>query len=657
MGPGPPPVGGAVIGRLVDVAAWLSAAADRRAAGDQAGSSRLAATIAVIEQDYAAAVSIDQEPDRLAALADLYRLDEVGRDLLLVAAAADLDGNIALAYGLLRGSAAPAYPSIGLALELLGVPTLSGPGRARFADGAPLVAQGLLAVASTGPWLSREIRCPDRVVTHLVGAQHPDRALEQLVVVPVPLELPVADELTRALEVGATFIWIHSPPGTAGLPMVAGALAGLDVGGLFLTVPGQAATRAEAFLREAVREAALTSRCLVLDGADRLVSAADPEAGPGPTGPSTMPAALADSPVPIIAVGSTPWDRHWSANAQPYLLSAPRLGPDECAQLWAAIGGDPPPPGALAGLRLSPELVDQLARTSLRLAATAGVPVTAELVRRVARQLAGSAAPDSGVGLADLVLPGAADRTVRRLIGWARHRDELIARGLILAGVGSGGGITALFSGSPGTGKTLAAHVVAAELGIDVLRVDLAAIVDKYIGQTQKNLEKVFHQAESLNVLLFFDEAEALFGRRSEVKDAHDRYANQEVAYLLQRMEQFDGITILTTNLRGSLDPAFSRRLSFIVHFPDPDEGTRRRLWRTHLARLGPIDPDDPVDAEMLGATVELAGGDIRNVIVAAGYDSAIDGVRPGMRHVLDAAVAEYTKLGRRVPPSLTGGR
>lgn len=643
-----------MIGRLVDVAKWLSAAADRRAAADPAGRSRLDATIAVIEQDYAMVAPVDREPDRLAALTGLYGLDEVDRDLLLLAAAADLDANIALAYGLLRGGSAPAHPSIGLALELLGVPTLSGPGRARFAGGARLPAQGLLDVGTAGPWLSREIRCPDRVVTHLAGARHPDRLFEQLVIDPVPLALPGADELTRALEIGASFVWIHSPPGTAGLPMVAGALTGLGVGSLCLAVPAGAATGADGFVRDAVREAALTNRCLVLDGAERLVSAGEPDAGHGPAGPSTMPLALIDPPVPVIAVGSAPWDRHWSIHAHPYLLPAPRLGPDECVQLWSAISGTPPPPGALAGLRLSPDLVDQLARTSSRLAATAGVPVTAELVRRVARQLTGSAAPDSGVGLADLVLPAGADRAVARLIGWARHRDELIARGLIVAGAGSGGGITALFSGSPGTGKTLAAHVVAAELGIDVLRVDLAAVVDKYIGQTQKNLEKVFHQAESLNVLLFFDEAEALFGRRSEVKDAHDRYANQEVAYLLQRMEQFDGITILTTNLRGSLDPAFSRRLSFIVHFPDPDEATRRRLWHTHLARLGPIDPGDPVDADLLGAVVELAGGDIRNVVVAAGYDAAIEGVLPGMRHVLAAAVAEYTKLGRRVPAELS---
>ena len=141
--------------------------------------------------------------------------------------------------------------------------------------------------------------------------------------------------------------------------------------------------------------------------------------------------------------------------------------------------------------------------------------------------------------------------------------------------------------------------------------------MDKYIGGTEKNLEKVFAEAESLNAVLFFDEADALFGSRSEVKDAKDRYANQEIAYLLQRMEQFDGITVLATNLRGNLDPAFSRRLHFVIHFPDPDVPTRRELWRHHLANLAGLDPDDPILLDKLAVSVDMAGGDIRNIVSA----------------------------------------
>jgi SpoVK/Ycf46/Vps4 family AAA+-type ATPase len=177
--------------------------------------------------------------------------------------------------------------------------------------------------------------------------------------------------------------------------------------------------------------------------------------------------------------------------------------------------------------------------------------------------------------------------------------------------------------------------------------VELSSIVDKYIGETEKNLEKVFAEAESLNAVLFFDEADALFGSRSEVKDAKDRYANQEIAYLLQRMEQFDGITVLASNLRGNIDPAFARRLHFIVSFPDPDASTRRRLWEQHLADI-PTDDDDPIDLDWLSTSVELAGGDIRNIVLSSAYAAVAEGSSVGMRHISSAVRREYIKLGRR---------
>ena len=220
---------------------------------------------------------------------------------------------------------------------------------------------------------------------------------------------------------------------------------------------------------------------------------------------------------------------------------------------------------------------------------------------------------------------------------------------------GHGAGICALFSGGPGTGKTLAAHVIADALALDLHQVDLAGVVSKYIGETEKNLERVFATAESMNALLFFDEADALFGSRSEIKDSRDRYANTEIAYLLQRMEAFDGITVLATNLRGNLDAAFARRLHFIVHFPDPDAPTRRRLWELHLTGAGPADPDDPVDLDLLASAVELSGGDIRNIVLSAAFAARGDDRPIGMLQVSEATVREYTKLGRRAPIGLLG--
>ena len=180
--------------------------------------------------------------------------------------------------------------------------------------------------------------------------------------------------------------------------------------------------------------------------------------------------------------------------------------------------------------------------------------------------------------------------------------------------------------------------------------VDLSAIVDKYIGETEKNLERSSTRPRALNVVLFFDEADALFGSRSEVKDAHDRYANQEVAYLLQRMEQFDGITILATNLRGNLDPAFSRRLSFIVHFPDPDVATRRRLWQQHLAGCRTAIRTIRSTSTSWRRPSNWPAATSATSCWRPAYDARSRASRPGMRHVVAATVGEYPKLGRRVP-------
>jgi SpoVK/Ycf46/Vps4 family AAA+-type ATPase len=206
------------------------------------------------------------------------------------------------------------------------------------------------------------------------------------------------------------------------------------------------------------------------------------------------------------------------------------------------------------------------------------------------------------------------------------------------------GGINALFCGKPGTGKTMAAQIVAHELGMDVYRIDLSSMVSKYIGETEKNLERVFSEAESSNAILFFDEADALFGKRSDTKDAHDRYANIEVSYLLQRMDTFDGVTILATNLRANLDEAFTRRFDTIIDFPFPEEGERLCIWQTLLPAKVPKAPD--LDLRRLARTFKLAGGSIRNIIVDAGYRAAADGKVLTMLHLLQSTRREVQKMG-----------
>ncbi|HEY4265155.1 MAG TPA: AAA family ATPase [Micropepsaceae bacterium] len=216
-------------------------------------------------------------------------------------------------------------------------------------------------------------------------------------------------------------------------------------------------------------------------------------------------------------------------------------------------------------------------------------------------------------------------------------------------------GVTALFVGPSGTGKTLSAEALAHELGLHLYCIDLSGVVSKYIGETEKNLDRVFAAAEHANAVLFFDEADALFGKRSEVKDAHDRYANIEVAYLLQKMERFDGLAILATNLRQNLDESFARRLTFTVNFPFPEEPERRRLWEQLWPPRAPRHAD--VDLTWFAHEFKLSGGNIRNTVLAAAHLAAADGKIITHQHLLHATRREFQKLGKNLVQPATGER
>src|SRR6185503_4948567 len=216
-----------------------------------------------------------------------------------------------------------------------------------------------------------------------------------------------------------------------------------------------------------------------------------------------------------------------------------------------------------------------------------------------------------------------------------------------------GVGVVSLFAGDSGTGKTMSAEAIAGDLGLDLYTVNLATVVDKYVGETEKNLERIFAEASGVNAVILFDEADAIFGKRSEVRDAHDRYANIESAYLLQRMETFDGLAVLSTNLRANIDDAFTRRLDAIIDFPRPDEPLRLDLWRRCLAPPLPVDSD--LDLEFCAKSFTLSGGNIRSIAITAAYLAAGAGKLVGMPELVTAIQLEYRKLGRLVLASEFG--
>ncbi|HJU55667.1 MAG TPA: ATP-binding protein, partial [Pyrinomonadaceae bacterium] len=252
----------------------------------------------------------------------------------------------------------------------------------------------------------------------------------------------------------------------------------------------------------------------------------------------------------------------------------------------------------------------------------------------------------------DLVLPEHQLRSLREIAAHVRRRAKVYETWGFASKGTRGLGISALFTGASGTGKTMAAEVLANELRLDLYRIDLSQVVSKYIGETEKNLRRVFDAAEESGAVLLFDEADALFGKRSEVKDSHDRYANIEVSYLLQRMEEYRGLAVLTTNLKTALDKAFLRRLRFVVQFPFPDAVARARIWE----KIFPPDtPTTNLDAKKL-ARLSIAGGNIRNIALNAAFLAADENASVTMAHLLRAARGEYEKLEKPLTETESGG-
>lgn len=312
---------------------------------------------------------------------------------------------------------------------------------------------------------------------------------------------------------------------------------------------------------------------------------------------------------------------HWIGLAGQFQLSTAQIR-DACASAWDA-----------ANQRNSPVL-----NTDLFAAARAhSNPNLSHLARKINPRYTWQ----------DLILPPDQLQILKEIVATVLGRPLVLDEWGLADKLASSRGVTVLFAGSPGTGKTMAAEVISAELGLDLYKIDLSTVISKYIGETEKNLEQIFAEAETSNAILFFDEADALFGKRSEVRDSHDRYANIEISYLLQRMEAYDGVTILATNLRANLDEAFKRRLQFAVDFPFPEEIDRLRIWQTLFPKNAPFDKD--IDLALMARRFRLAGGNIRNILVSAAYLAAADGGQLGMSHLLHGAKRELQKMGRLV--------
>jgi hypothetical protein len=360
------------------------------------------------------------------------------------------------------------------------------------------------------------------------------------------------------------------------------------------------------------------------------------------------------APLAIFGV-ETPSPSRNAARAARQSLSLPRLSRARRARLWQRLTSEPAPPDVRDSALLPGEL------QSIALLAPTGERGVIDACRRLLYVGPGELFNPLPCPYTwdDIVLTPAVRRHLEEFQAQARLRFEVYDEWGFARLVPLGAGVTALFCGPSGTGKTMAAQVIARSLGMDLYRVDLAGVLNKYIGETEKRLKRVFDSCERAKVLLLFDEADSLYGHRTQGRQANDKFLNIQIDYLLQRMEQFDGIAVLATNRKSDLDPAFVRRLRFIIDFIPPGVAERRTLWRLALPELSPAGEPllDGIDFEVLAASLEMSGAAIKSAALGAAFLARTGHTPIGMRHVVHAARRELAKKGIELPTELDGLR
>ena len=564
-------------------------------------------------------------PESLTVLAEYLPLTELDLALLLCAAAPCLDPRFERFYVVLNNDVDARGPLVSTALRLSGLSLLDSEARGRLRADAPLLALGLVDIGPAHrPLGSRVITVPERVIAYLVGDALPDPSVLRGVVIPEhePLGSELLPELPPIDDLPVIF---RGRAGTAGVEQARRVVMEIaDIEPLIVDLShvefDHQAPRA--FARALAREVALSARPLVLDC--RHCATDVPVVG--------LIGEFIDIDVPTIIVVDARRDLGaWSAQA----VTMPLPSATQRQAWWSLLAPSADPALALIASHIDPEDLPKVAATE-----TSTVLAPARSGPRKSRVTTVTPA----ISLNDVVLDERSGLQVHELVDRVRHRSTVLDEWKMRPGGARGRGVTALFAGESGTGKSMSAEAIAGELGVPLFSVDLASIIDKYIGETEKNLEEVFRAVENEDGVLLFDEADALFGKRSDVSDARDRYANIEVAYLLQRIESFDGLAILTTNLRANLDEAFQRRLDMIIDFPEPDRDARELIWRRALSEFPGALSDDEYESL---AALDITGGYIRAAVISAAYKAAAMGETIERHHVLAAARDEWRKSGR----------
>jgi AAA+ superfamily predicted ATPase len=639
-------------------------------------------------QSLAAGISL-----RLTELARIFGLTAFDVDVVLLCLAAELDRGYERLYAYLHDDLTRRRLTVDLALNLLCSDLESKvAGQARLTSPAPLLRFQLLELhEERGSLLGSAVRLEPRVVRFLlendsvddrlvpyVGTTSPAASLDELTF-PEPFRARLAQLAERARATGPV-LYFQGPHGAGKRTAAAACCQMLGrpllvvTGKRLLASGGEFATLAKLIGREARLGGA------VLYWADFDTLLADEDDGRL----ADLFAVLDELPGPAFLSGSAIWEPPSAWRERSFLrITFPPPGPDERLRVWrSALAGDRIALAATGDCACDPELdlaelagkfrltggqIRDAAATARDLAiarAPAAPLLTADDLHAACRLHSNRKLAELAIQVSphyswdDIVLPGDQMAQLREIYDQVRHRNLVYDEWGFDGKLAMGKGLSVLFAGPPGTGKTMAADVLARALGLSMYKIDLSAVVSKYIGETEKNLARIFAEAMTSNAILFFDEADALFGKRTQIRDAHDRYANVEVSYLLQKMEEYDGMVILATNLRKNMDEAFVRRLHATVDFPVPDTADRRRIWEQIWPAATPRAAD--LDLDFLAGHIEVAGGSIRNIALASAFLAAADaaandadndadsaGGAVTMAHVLHATRREYQKMGK----------
>jgi ATP-dependent 26S proteasome regulatory subunit len=614
---------------------------------------------------------------RLAELQQLFGLTSFDISCLMICVAAELDLRYEKLYAYLQDDVTKKRPSIDLVLNLLCQSFEEKlQNRRRFTRSAPLIARRLLLIGEdpsqpSSTLLGKWLRVDGRVIDYLLGSDeidsrlhectsciHPQKSIEELV---------LTDEQKHKLtslppEISAKGRFLLYMQGSYGYGRKATAEAlccRLQLGLLIVDVNGVLSNQPmppHEIFELILREAALQSDALYLEGFDTLVTEDKAEIR------KAILRQLRSHSGVIFFAGESAWEPRDEIGDVPFArIEFSRPDYQDRTKLWRQTLEENGQPSLDAStlankfrfsggqIKDSIETARHLARWRHADRPEIDLSDLNEACRlhssRKLSALGRKIKPHRSWG--DLVLPEDRIQQLREICNSIKYRSVVLEDWGFDRKLSLGKGLNILFAGPSGTGKTMAAEIMAGELELDLYKLDLSTVVSKYIGETEKNLARIFAEAECSNAILFFDEADALFGKRSEVRDSHDRYANIEINYLLQKMEEHEGVVILATNFRRNMDDAFVRRMHFTVEFPLPSEVDRRRIWEQIWPKDTPQAAD--LDFEFMARRFEIAGGNIRNIAMVASFLAACDGGVVSMSHLLHGTRREYQKMGKVV--------